>query len=1480
MERGTDIMKKLLFVALFLALGTLAFGQKIPVCNANATPPVLPPNCTDYFGVGNWANSPVPGGAIAGFTLINGGSGYSTPVLAVDDPTGTGFNAATAVFTVDSTGVVTAITGAGGTNYTMPQVTIVDVGPGGSLAAPTCDGVGQVACGTGAVATAVIGPPYVGGVLKFKDPLKSLAIASPNTTTYAGSDFYVIGLTQYSQVLHSSLPATTLRGYCQLAAPAYTTCSPAPSYLGPVILAQKDRPVRILFKNLLPTGAAGNLFIPTDTTYMGAGLDPNGLPYKENRATLHLHGGATPWISDGTPHQWTIPVGETAGTPKGLSTANVPDMWFDPTTHAIVPAGTAGATNDPGPGAMTFYWTNQQGGRLMFYHDHAYGLTRLNVYAGEAAGYLLYDPAEETALAAATAPGTITAAGADLTHLIPLVIQDKTFVPGAAQLAVSDPTWNNNFGIAKPVPASAPGDLWFPHIYMPNQNPFDESLANGFGRWDYGAWFFPPMTSMTAANPPTAVTVNCTSSAYPGATPGSFLTIGPTPACPSCGCPITPNPSGTPEGFMDTPVVNGVAYPVLHVAPAAYRFQILSAGNDRSWNLSWFIADPLQANTDVLMMAAAPPFKNQPMPICTSINPIAVPQLGLGLVGALYDGTGNPINGTGLPANCWPNYGPLQGIPQPQTMWASDGRAGGAPDPRQAGPPWIQIGTEGGLLPAPVVIPATPINFEQNTRSITITSVAMHGLWLGPAERADVIVDFSKFSGKTLILYNDAPAPAPAFDSRLDYFTGDGDQTPIGGAPNTIQGYGPNTRTVMQVVVDGNAPNTVAFNLNSLKAAFATTATQTGLFKATQPQIIVPEAAYNSAYNTVSKNNYMPITADTFTFTPTYPMTFDQAPCVSTIPGAVCNVLDQKAIQELFTLDYGRMNATLGTEVPLTTFQTQTTVPLGYVDWPTELIQQGQTQLWKITHNGVDSHFMHFHLFNVQVVNRVGWDGSNRQPDPNELGWKDTVRMNPLEDVMVALQPITPTLPFPLPDSIRPNDVTMPVGVADANNISGLDPNSGNVSLSQVNQLVNFGWEYVWHCHILGHEENDMMRPIIFQVAPAAPTNLLVTPIVGSNHTLTWVDNSANETSFTIQRSTTANFLPTDPGYVQWQVSTAAAAPGFNTKQYGQTVTVTDTTGTPGANYIYRVRADDSFAPLNVPSPTAPTFQQAAMSSAWTVETFTPAVLLTPTPGSVLPTNSATFTWTLGSGLSATYLYVGSTGVGSSNLYQGTPGIATSATVNGLPMGSTIYVRLYSVINGTPGFTDYTYTTALFALLTPANGSTVASRSVGFTWAGGPTVTQWTLWLGTSVGTSNLSASAYPAGTTSATRVLPNSVASGTTIYVRLFALVGGVNRSLDYTFIYRAPTAPTLTAPVAGSLLGPTAIFNWTAATGGTVSNYYLYIGTTGPGSFNVSANMYSPTTFTATRGGLPVVPTLYVRIQAIVSGVTVYTDYTFRRQ
>jgi FtsP/CotA-like multicopper oxidase with cupredoxin domain len=1238
-------MKRLLtLVTLILIFGTFAAAQKkkVPVCNgfdASGVPiDTLSGStvCTDYFGVANWANSPLPAGQITGFTLISPGSGYVNPQVVITDITGAG---ATAIATVDSTGAVTGVTGSGA-NYTMPMVTIVDVGAGGALGAPTCGGAGQPVCGSGAMATAIIGPPFTGGMLKFQDLLPDLkgAIATPDTITFPGSDFYVIGLTQYQTQMHASLPPTTLRGYCQLANSTATVCS-SQSYLGPVILAAKDRPVRVLFKNLLPTGAGGDLFIPVDSTYMGA----DG---PDNRGTLHLHGGATPWISDGTPHQWTAPVNDAPL--KGASTRSVPDMYFDGSGNILrfctasvttncAPNGTfpgalpAGATNNAPAGEMTFYWTNQQGGRLMFYHDHVYGITRLNVYVGEAAGYLLYDPAVETALATAGAPGSITAG--DLTHLIPLVIQDKTFVASPAQTGTTDPTWSA-FGT---VPGTFnTGDLWFPHVYMPNQNPNDPlGGASGLGHWDYGAWFFPPQTSLSAANPPTAVTVACTSAAYPG------QLLQPLPANNNmAGCPIIPNPSGTPEGFMDTPIVNGKAYPVLHVAPEAYRFHILSAGNDRSWNLSWFIADPTQ-NTEVAMLPAVPPSVGSPVPLCGSINPIAVPALDLGLVTGMLDGSGNPLNGTGLPAGCWPNYGPQAGIPKAQAMWAADGRAGGAPDPRNAGPAWVQIGSEGGLLPAPVVIPPTPTNYEQNTRSITIGSVAMHGLWLGPAERADTFVDFSKFAGKTLILYNDAPAPAPAIDSRLDYFTDDGDQTPIGGAPNTPAGYGPNTRTIMQVVVDAPSAGGKPLSLPALKAAFASTATTPGIFAATQPTTIVPEPAYNSAYNSVFPPMYSGIGDNSMTFTPIAPLTFESllaeepSACTgTTTPPVQCGTFNHKAIQELFTLDYGRMNATLGTELPNVNFTNQTTIPLGYVDPATEIVRQGDSQLWKITHNGVDTHFIHFHLFNVQVINRVGWDGSLRPPDANEMGWKDTVRMNPLEDILVALQPITPLLPWPIQNSVRRNDVT-----SATTNFTNLNPFSNNPAAT-VDGDTNFGWEYVWHCHILGHEENDMMRPIVFQVPPNTPGPLLVAANQNGGVDISFTDNSASETGFTIQRDIDPLFPAPATIPVAASLTHNAVGEGID---YGSTITVNDATVPASGTVYYRVQAvDDGFK-----APFAQSYNPtSALLSGWSnTATISPVPII-----GVTPTSLNFGTVAVGSSSTPATVTISNTGAGPLNI--------------------------------------------------------------------------------------------------------------------------------------------------------------------------------------------------------------------------------------
>jgi hypothetical protein len=158
----------------------------------------------------------------------------------------------------------------------------------------------------------------------------------------------------------------------------------------------------------------------------------------------------------------------------------------------------------------------------------------------------------------------------------------------------------------------------------------------------------------------------------------------------------------------------------------------------------------------------------------------------------------------------------------------------------------------------------------------------------------------------------------------------------------------------------------------------------------------------------------------------------------------------------------------------------------------------------------------------------VGWDGIVRKPDPNELGWKDTLRVSPLEDTVIALRPIIPHHPFDLPNSVRLIDPSMHEGEYIANTtqqealglpIFAFNPDGEPIDI--VNHYVNYGSEYMWHCHILSHEEMDMMHSNAVAVAPRAP--VLVSAVRGGSgrntrYDLTWTDTSRNETAFVVER--------------------------------------------------------------------------------------------------------------------------------------------------------------------------------------------------------------------------------------------------------------------------------------------------------------------------------------------------------------------------
>ena len=1059
--------------------------------------------------------------------------------------------------------------------------------------------------------------------------------ATPDTTTFPDSDYYVIGVVDYKQKLHSDLPPTHLRGYVQL--DANNQPIGKPQYMGPMIVAQKDRPVRVKMINMLTqsadnAGNKGKLPIPVDVTYMGA-------DDTHNRTAMHLHGGNTPYISDGTPRQWVKPKGEGAGTMpadgsnvdnkgynKGVSTANVPDMWFDvygnllanssTCTQGTITCSTPGATNNPGDGALTFYFTNQQSARLMFYHDHAEGLTRLNVYAGVAAPFLLQDPTEQALVADGTIPS--------IEDTIPLIIQEKTFVPndtipvlnfyGAfkSQLNSQDPTWNwgaLKAGFTDGIQSggaqdkNGTGDLWVPHVFMTNQNPGDISGANSVGRWDYGPWFWPPFTGLDhgqVLNPyydPACSSANntmgwCEGEWIPGIPNGNTMTSADLSALynaiPADATVLSTDvttaiatqqtlssPTGTPEAFNDTPLVNGTVYPYVNVDPKPYRFRILSISDDRALNLSLIVAASKTSDTTAAANAGA----NTSAILCdgsTGVNPADCTEAKM----VPFDSNQNKY--TPFPAH---TRGDLQdnGWYTAQKAGVTfDGRNSGVYDPNTRGPAMVQIGVDGGFLSSPVQIYNKPINYEYNLKNIVVTNVKEHALLLGPAERADVVVDFTNFAGSTLLMYNDAPAALPAFDLRLDYYTGDDDSTDTGGTFSTVPGYGPNTRTLMQIRVSNNGGHANAAKTGYQddlgvygdgKGNIKDTLTKAiqAAFRNSQEPIIVPQAVYNDTYG----NNVVDSIGGNISRISDSQLTYK--PLLDPLTGAISSTpvtigFQPKSIIEDWTKDYGRMTALLGVEMPHTSAALQTSSPMSFIDPPTEIVKMsadatpvsGQladgTQIWKITHNGVDTHAIHFHLFHVQLINRVGWDGGLRPVELNEMGWKDIIRMNPLEDVIVALRPRQMTLPWKLGNShhlLDPSKAanTQPDMFYNLNPVVGL---ASNVT----NEVTNYGYEYLWHCHILGHEENDMMRSIIVANVPEDPTMLPITYANGNQFTVNWIDNSMTSNWVQIERASDADFTLN-------KTAINVIEPECNS-QLGCNRSYTDTKAPSGSNF-YRV---------------------------------------------------------------------------------------------------------------------------------------------------------------------------------------------------------------------------------------------------------------------------------------------------------------------
>ncbi|HEX3597136.1 MAG TPA: multicopper oxidase domain-containing protein, partial [Polyangiaceae bacterium] len=115
---------------------------------------------------------------------------------------------------------------------------------------------------------------------------------------------------------------------------------------GPTIEARSGHPILVEWSNELPTKHCFHV----DHTLCGAGA---ALP--DVRAIVHLHGGRVPPDSDGYPENWY---------PPGKS--------------------------------LTSYYPNRQDATMLWYHDHAMGIERLNQYAGLLGAYIVRDDSEDS----------------------------------------------------------------------------------------------------------------------------------------------------------------------------------------------------------------------------------------------------------------------------------------------------------------------------------------------------------------------------------------------------------------------------------------------------------------------------------------------------------------------------------------------------------------------------------------------------------------------------------------------------------------------------------------------------------------------------------------------------------------------------------------------------------------------------------------------------------------------------------------------------------------------------------------------------------------------------------------------------------------------------------------------------------------------------------------------------------------------------
>jgi spore coat protein A len=386
-----------------------------------------------------------------------------------------------------------------------------------------------------------------------------------------------------------------------------------------------------------------------------------------------------------------------------------------------------------------------------------------------------------------------------------------------------------------------------------------------------------------------------------------------------------------------------------------------------------------------------------------------------------------------------------------------------------------QVGTDGGLLDTPVNINSF-IPFTYNPSNLCPPEDPNLGpvfdsprLFFAPAERMDIIIDFSGLEGEILTLRNDSPAPFPSGGTELD--------------PDT-EGL------VMQF--------RVTKPLSSTDRSF----------NPATPGATLRRGIHSIKRLADGEGDLAPGVVPNVTRSL---VLIEQEDPYSTAPVVVlCN-----------NTSYDGINPYTNTPLPDSVPYNNDTI---YV---TEIPQVGSTEVWEIINLTPDAHPIHIHLIQFQVLNRqvfyvgnivppftcpdsyrdlyeTAWDNYPDRPpgvppgtvysfgpplpylstpklggnpdvspffgdnlpigcDPNEFGWKDTLKMFPGTVTRVVVRWAPQSIPLG--------------GVFAGQNKFKFDP-TATIDVKKDSFGYPGGGGYVWHCHIVDHEDNMMMRPL------------------------------------------------------------------------------------------------------------------------------------------------------------------------------------------------------------------------------------------------------------------------------------------------------------------------------------------------------------------------------------------------------------------